>query len=45
MVDSITAVEVVTRGPSPLGIGLAVVFITWLYCKVKDLIFGDEENG
>lgn len=45
MVVSETAVEVVTRGFSTLGIGIAIVVTTWLVCRLKDLIFGDEKYG
>ena len=42
MVDSVTAIDIAIRGPSLLGIGIVIIFATWLYCKVRDLIFGDK---
>lgn len=40
--DSTTAIELVTKGPNLAIAGIIIVFITWLYCKINDLLFGDE---
>lgn len=42
MMDSTTAIEIVTKGQNTAVVCLAIIFMTWLYCKIKNLIFGDE---
>lgn len=39
MCDSTTAVDLVTKGINLLSIGIAIVDITWITCKIKDLIW------
>ena len=40
--DSTTAIDVILRGPSLFDIALGIFIFTGIYCKIKDLIFGDE---